>query len=238
LLFNPPKLYHLLDVTTKAITTGHLSLNDLRKIAERFQHIKAGNVVFYTVPTLPERRMFLPGYNNPRGVDVDPIDVAQADRLFAEIRHDEPVVAPVPSTTAAPKLTVAPANVPVRVLNGTGVKGAAAKAADDLRAAGFNVVGVGDADSANYAQTLVRYGAQRVQSSQTLAAAVTGSVRQSDDGLGNVVELVVGANYSGAHTVVVGSPAPHSSGSSTSAPQGISASEDVCSAKFNQSGPA
>jgi LCP family protein required for cell wall assembly len=239
LLLNPAKLYHLLDVTTKAITTGNLSLNDLRKLATRFQHIKPGSVVFYTVPTLSERRQFLPGYNNPRGVDVDPIDAPAANQLFAEIRASKPVVAPTPTTTAATNLVVSPSHVPVRVLNGTGVKGAASKAAADLRAAGFNVVSVGDADNSDYTQTLVRYGAQRVQSSQTLAAAVPGSVRQSDDGLGNVVELVVGTNYTGAHTVTVGTATPQPSTSSASPkPQGITAAEDACSAKFNTSGPA
>ncbi|MFL6240020.1 MAG: LCP family protein [Actinomycetes bacterium] len=239
LLFDPTKLYHLLDVSTKAITTGHLSLNDLRKLAQRFQHIKPGDVVFYTVNTLPERRMFLPGYNNPRGVDVDPIDTAEADRLFSAIRGNNPVVAPAPSASTATHLTVSPSHVPVRVLNGTGVKGAATKAANDLRAAGFDVVGVGDADSSNYSQTLVRFGAQRVESSETLAAAIPGSLRQSDDGLGNTVALIVGTNYNGAHSVSIGSPGPSPSSSpAPNKPQGISASEDACSSKFNQSGPA
>ena len=119
LLANPPKLYHLLDVTTKAITTGHLSLNDLRKLADRFQHIKPGNVTFYTVPTFPERRQFLPGYGNPRGVFVDPLDKSAADRLFAEVRLGAPVAAPTPTATSSVRLIVPASSVPVRVLNGT-----------------------------------------------------------------------------------------------------------------------
>jgi LCP family protein required for cell wall assembly len=238
LLLNPGKLYHLLDVTTKAITTGHLSLNDLRNVAERFQHIKPGNVVFYTVPTEPtEPRVHLPGYNNPNGVFVDIIIKSEAEQLFSEIRSNRPVVAPTPSASSAVRLVVSASHVPVRVLNGTGVKGAAAKAATDLRNAGFDVVGTGDADNSGYTQTIVRYGAQRVESSQTLAAAVPGSVRQSDDGLGNTVDLIIGTNYTGAHSVSVStaSPAPSQPAKPV---QGISAAEDACSARFNQSGPA
>jgi LCP family protein required for cell wall assembly len=240
LLANPPKLYHLLDVTTKAITTGHLNLDGLRKLAQRFRDIKPGNVTFYTVPTLPERRQHLPGYGNPRGVFVDPEDVPAAQRLFTSVKAGSPVPAPTPSATGSVHLIVPASSVPVRVLNGTGAKGAASKAADDLRAAGFDVVGTGDADATTYTQTIVRYGAQRVESSQTLNAAVPGSVRQYDAGLGNVVELIIGAGYNGAHSVTVGSPTPQPSASASPAPvKGFTAEEDVCAAnKGNTSGPA
>jgi hypothetical protein len=96
-----------------------------------------------------------------------------------------------------------------------------------LRAAGFDVVGTGDADTSNYTQTIVRYGPEKIQSSQTLAAAVPGAARLSDDGLGGVVQLIVGTNYTGAHTVKL---TPQSPGPSTSpgAVKGITADEDPC----------
>jgi LCP family protein required for cell wall assembly len=238
LLANPPRLYHLLDVTTKAITTGHLSLNDLRKLAQRFQNIKPGNVTFYTVPTLTERRMHLPGYGNAAGVFVDPLDKPAADQLFAEIRAAQPVIAPTPTATANPNLIVPASHVPVRVLNGSGAKGAASKAADDLRAAGFEVVGVGDADNSDYTQTIVRYGAQRVQSSETLGAAVPGSVRQYDAGLGNVVQLIIGSSYTGAHSVTVSGGASPQPSTSPAPTKGFSAEEDPCSANKGGGGPA
>ncbi len=235
LLANPVKLYKLLDVTTKAITTGHLNLNGLRKVAQRFRDVKPGNVNFYTVPTLPERRQVLPGYNNPRGVVVDPIDMSAAHELFDSVEAGSPVPAPTPTSSVTPRLVVPASSVPVRVLNGTGVKGVASKAADELRAAGFRVIGVGDADTSAYTQTLVRYGPDRVESSQTLAAAVPGSVRTPDVGLSsNVVELVIGSDYQGAHAVsVTASPSP-----SSKAVQGFSADEDVCTAGKGVAGPA
>jgi PHP family Zn ribbon phosphoesterase len=126
-----------------------------------------------------------------------------------------------------PKLTVPAANVHVRVLNGTGVKGAAAKAAADLRAAGFDVVGTGDADNNNYTQTIVRFGPEKVQSSQTLAAAVPGATRLPDDGLGRVVHLILGSNYTGAHAVSI-SPASPAPSASPGVVTGITADEDPC----------
>jgi LCP family protein required for cell wall assembly len=235
LLLNPPKLYHLLDVTTKAITTGKLSLNDLRKVAEHFQHIKPGNVTFYTVPTFYERLMSLPNY--PNRVYVDPMDKVSAAALFAEIKAGAPVVAPTPTATSSVQLVVPASHVPIRVLNGTSVKGAASRAADALRSAGFNVVSTGDADASTYTQTIVRYGAQRVQSSQTLNAAVPGSVRQYDAGLGNVVQLIVGSSFSGAHTVTVGGATPQPSASPAPV-KGFTAEEDPCSANKGGGGPA
>jgi LCP family protein required for cell wall assembly len=242
LLFHPFRLYHLLDAATKAITTGHLGLGDLRRLANRFRSIKPGRITFYTVPTFPETRQVLAGYDNPAGVFVDPIDTVTADRLFESIRHDTAVAVPTPSASGSasplPSLIVDPANVPVRVLNGNGVKGAAGRAAADLRAAGFDVVDVGDADSDTYTQTVVRYGATRVQSSQTLAAAVPGAVREYDAGLGNIVDIVIGSDYTGAHTVTV-SPGPSATPSTTPEPiPSFKATDDPCSANSLENGPA
>jgi hypothetical protein len=235
LLTNPPRLFHLLDVTTKAITTGNLNLNDLRKLADRFKKIKPGNVTFYSVPVKGSKRMQLPGYGNPNGVYVDIIDTAAAKKLYDSVKDRGPLPAPVASATAQPKLSVAASHVHVRVLNGTGTKGAAARAADDLRAAGFDVVGTGDADTSNYTQTIVRYGPEKVESSQTLAAAVPGSSRLADDGLGRVVQLIIGTNYTGAHSVSLTPQSPTPS-SSPGAVKGISADEDPCVAANSSGG--
>ncbi|MDX6285640.1 MAG: hypothetical protein QOG53_1125 [Frankiales bacterium] len=228
LLANPAKLFRLLDVTTKSITTGNLSLNDLRKLADRFKSIKPGNVTFYSLPITGHRREHLAGYNNPRGVDVELIDEPAAAALYASIKASAPLPAPTATPTKAPALSVAASNVHVQVLNGTGVKGAAKKAADDLRAAGFDVVGTGDADNHNYTQTIVRFGPSKVQSSETLAAAVPGSTRLADDGLVRVVNLIVGSNYTGAHSVTVSSSASPAPSASPGVVRGTTADEDPC----------
>ena len=96
----------------------------------------------------------------------------------------------------------------------------------------------GDADT-TYTQTIVRYGAQRVQSSETLAAAVPGALRQYDVGLGNVVELVVGSSYTTAHAVSVTSSGATPQPSASPKPvQGFTAEADPCSANKGGGGPA
>jgi LCP family protein required for cell wall assembly len=230
LLANPPRLFHLLDVTTRSIITGNLSLNDLRHLASRFQKIKPGNVTFYSVPVSGSRRENLPGYGNAAGVYVDIIDEPAAQALYASIKASGPLPAPTTSATARPALTVPASRVHVQVLNGTGVKGAANKAAADLRAAGFDVVGTGDADNSNYTQTIVRFGPEKVQSSETLTAAVPGATRLADDGLGQTLHIIIGSNYTGAHAVSVSasasaSPAPSAAPGVVT---GVTADADPC----------
>jgi LCP family protein required for cell wall assembly len=228
LLTNPPRLFHLLDVTTKSVITGNLSLNDLRKLADRFQRIKPGNVTFYSVPVSGSRREHLPGYGNAAGVYVDIIDDTGAKALYASIKASGPLPAPTSSATAGPPLIVPASRVHVQVLNGTGVKGAANKAAADLRAAGFDVVGTGDADNSNYTQTIVRFGPEKVQSSETLSAAVPGATRLADDGLGRVIHIIIGSNYTGAHSVSVSSSASPAPSTSPGVVTGVTADEDPC----------
>jgi hypothetical protein len=93
----------------------------------------------------------------------------------------------------------------VTVLNGSGVSGAAAKAAADLNAQGFHATVGGDASSSTFASTVVKYGPSKLQSSQTVAAAIKGSKREADSTLGSTITVIVGANYSGARPVTVSS---------------------------------
>ena len=222
LLLNPPKLYSFLDAATKSITTGSLSINDLRHLASRVKGLQPGKVTFITVPT------------KERG-DGATLALAQpgANQLFAALRADEAVPGAEPAPSTRPDLTVPASRIKVRVLNGTGKSGAASQAAKDLRAAGFTVVQVADADATTYTETVVRYGPTRNESSQTLAASVSGAKRQLDGSLGSTLELVVGSDYHGAVKVTVGpasSPAPTTGSTASPSPLATtSADQDPCS---------
>ena len=61
--------------------------------------------------------------------------------------------APVPSPDAGMLANVAPSTVKVDVKNGTGIPGTAKKVADALRAKGFVIASVGNADNSDYAAT-------------------------------------------------------------------------------------
>jgi hypothetical protein len=112
----------------------------------------------------------------------------------------------------------------VTVLNGSGVSGAATKAASALTAEGFTATVGGDAPTSDHTKTLVEYGDSRVQSSQTVAAAITGSVRKHDSSLGDSLTVVIGKSYSGVVPVTVGSASP----SATPTIHAMSAAKGSC----------
>lgn len=58
--------------------------------------------------------------------------------------------------SVSPSLTSAKSDLKVSVQNGSGVTGAAAKASDTLKAAGFNVVSTGNADTSDYTDVTIR----------------------------------------------------------------------------------
>lgn len=63
----------------------------------------------------------------------------------------KPTVTPTP--TAKPTPTVKPKGISVRVLNGSGIVGTAAKAAEFLKTLGYEILGTGNAENYNFEKT-------------------------------------------------------------------------------------
>jgi LCP family protein required for cell wall assembly len=210
LLLNPLKLYRFLDAATKSIRTDDgFGLPQLKSLAGHLHGLKPGKVALLTVPLSNPN-----AYVNIGGVPASVVywDKPRANALWHALRVDGPLpgTAPKPrpssSAAASPALVVGPGTVHVRVLNGTGQPGIAHQVAQNLAARGFVVDGVGDADSTGYTQTTVRYGPDRNESSQTLAASVVGATRQLDASLSSTLELIVGSDYSGTRAVRITTP--------------------------------
>jgi hypothetical protein len=149
--------------------------------------------------------------------------------LWHALKTDGPLPGTAPRATVTPSaapLVVAPSAIRVRVLNGTGKPGIAHAVARDLATDGFQIVGVGDADASTYTQTTVRYGPDRNESSQTVAAALKGATRQLDAALSGTLDVIVGSDYSGVVRVTVATP------SATPSPQPslnvVTAQNDRC----------
>jgi hypothetical protein len=230
LILNPFKLYRFLDAATKSIRTDPgFGLPQLKKLAGELHGLKPGKVALLTVPlSNPD------GHVQIGGIDASVVfwDKARAATLWHELRVDGPLpgTAPKPRPSGASSsptpLLVAPGAVHVRVLNGTGEQGLAHKVAQELAARGFVIDSVGDADSTGYTSTFVRYGPDRNESSETLAASVIGATRQLNGALSGTLELVVGSDYTGTRAVQVTSP------TSTPSPTGsldvVTADRAVC----------
>jgi LCP family protein required for cell wall assembly len=233
LLVDIPALYRFLDAATKSIRTDpKFGLSQLKNLADRLHGLKPGTVSLLTVPFV---------YNGP-GVPSADIgwDPVKAPALWNALRHDQPlpgeaVPAPGARGSASPSpsgngLTVRPSAITVRVLNGTGETGIAHRVAAELAAEGFHAT-AGNAASHGYADTVVRYGSSRNESSMTLAAAVKGASRQLDPSLGGTVELIIGASFGGVVPVTVTPPATSAAATPTPAPSldVVTADQNVCS---------
>jgi LCP family protein required for cell wall assembly len=118
----------------------------------------------------------------------------------------EPAPAPEPAPAGGEALTIAPAQVTVNVLNGTGTTGLAATVAGALQQQGFGVGTVGN-EPGTVNQSVVRHGPNAGEHARTVAAAVPGAVLEPSDAIGDTVQLVIGPGYTTVVPVTVGAPA-------------------------------
>ena len=201
-LFDPIRLVKFLGAVTSSITTDKgLGASQIRRLAEKLHSMSPKNVTFMTVP------LSNTAYATPVGSAVlwDPV---KSKELFRDFTNDTPIT----NVTHKSKLVVPPGQISLKVLNASGTNGAAAAAAQKLAAVGFGISGTGDAPSGSSpSTTVVRYGPSRSQSAATVVAAVPGAIKQKDPSLGSGIELLVGSDFSGAHTVKISS----NSGSTT-----------------------
>ena len=229
LILHPLSLYHFLNAATKSIETDPgFGLPQLKSLAGKLHGLKPGKVGLLTVPLSNPN-----AYVNIGGLQASVVfwDKPRANALWHALRTDGPLpgteLKPKPSTSPnANPLTVAPSAIRVRVLNGTGEVGIAHKVASELANRGYVIDGVGDADSSSYSTTTIRYGVDKVQSSQTLAASVPGSDRQQDGTLGSTLELIIGSNYNGTTAVTITNPTP----TPTPSLDVVTAAKDRCTA--------
>ena len=173
-----------------------LELNDVKALANTFREVDPAVVEMLTIPTARE---FI------RGQDAQVLVDAEAEPIFERLRNfgEQPAAGEVPPD-------IAPADVLVGVLNGSGVSGQAARTLEGLGEVGFNVVEpAGNADRNDYAITEVRYTAGNEAPAQLVLAYLQGA--------GNIVEvdtlegdadvvLVLGGDFQGVSVPTTASP--------------------------------
>jgi len=242
-LTNPPKLFSFLTAATRSVTMDPdlAGIGSLTSLAKQVSDVGLSHIQFVTVP------------NEPYEPDPNRLQWAPAARqLWRAIRLDAPVsfepgpgtpsggtgAGSGPGSTGSPAPgEVDPATVRVRVLNAAGTPGAGRAAADQLTAAGWNVVGVGDADQTGQARTTIGYGSGALAKAraEALAVVLPGAALELRPGSGSTLQLEVGTDWSGLATAA--SPGSTSgSGTATTAvgpvlvrgAQGRTAAADIC----------
>jgi LCP family protein required for cell wall assembly len=210
LLLNPVKLYSTLDAATSGLTTdpGLADIDVLRDMALSVRGMAPGDIAFLTMPWV----------ERGDGENVL-VDEASAAPLWKSIAGDTPWIKPKKSaddstsTTKTPDITVQPAEISVRVLNGSGIAGRAAEVAAALEAQGFTVVEIGDADSSAYTTSEIRHDAASADAARTVLAALPGATTVADDAT-TTITIILGTTYAAVESVVAdvsGSPTASSS---------------------------
>ncbi|MFC5180468.1 LCP family protein [Actinomadura harenae] len=187
-LANPGKLLPLAEAGTKSLTTDRgLDLSSMTKIAEGMRGLTAGKLRFVTVPVAP----YAPDPNRVAFRDPD------ASRFFTAIRDDHQIDTPSAAAATKKPSKLPPAQVRVRVLNATGTTGLAGRVADQLRTAGYQVIGTGT--TAASATSQVRYGAGANAQATALTSLLPGATARPGSAPSGTVDLVLGRDFQNLH---------------------------------------
>ncbi|WP_378736836.1 LCP family protein [Nocardia brasiliensis] len=203
-LFDPGKLNGFINEFTKHTWVDKVQPSDLLTLGRSLQKLDAGTVTFLTIPTAGTTSY---GNEIPRESDIKAI--------FKAIRDDQPLpgekkVSPAPGSIPSapptpPKLTAAdPSTVSLLVSNGSGVGGAAQRAATKLGNQGFQIFNTGNYSGGQEVTSKVRYGPGQEAAAATVASSIPGALLESANDLGGIVEVVIGADFTGT----VRAPAP------------------------------
>lgn len=223
-LMNLNKLNNVVNMFIGNSYVDNVKTKDLVQLGQSLQHMAAGHVTFVTVPT---------GVTDQNGDE--PPRTADMKALFAAIINDDPLPlendhnaqtlgnspttaptttkkAPPPNSTGEVQreqvITTSPQEITVQVSNGTSTAGLATTAANQLKRNGFNVMTPDDYPSSLKATT-VFFSPGNEQAAATVAAAFGNSKVERVTGIGQVVQVVLGPDFSSVTT-------PPPSGSSVS----------------------
>ncbi len=206
--FNLGKLNNVVNLFIDDSTVDNITTKDLVQLGQSIQGLSAGRVTFVTVPT---------GVTDSEGNE--PPRVQDMRALFDAIINDDPLPeertsdnTPVPSTPAAPSpassdgeqvntTTTDPSQVTVRVSNSTGQDGLAATATKELEQHGFTVTSPDDYQG-QVTGTTVFFSAGHEQAAATVASSLPNAHVERVSGLGDVVRVVLGTDFT-----TVGTPA-------------------------------
>jgi len=213
-LTNPIRLNRLIGIGVHDVTLDtQMSTPDVMKLAKRFRSLDPETVDMLTVPTTG---------TNIGGASVLLIKKDEAQPYIDRLNGRVPPVA-----DGAP--AARPADVRVRVLNGTGADGIASQAGALMETAGFNVADKGDADSFSYTKSQIRYAPGQLAKAQLLQRYLqAGATIKEDKTLRTVdVAVVLGSDYTGVRAqpgpAAGAPPTTVAHPSSTPAPKGAPA---------------
>jgi LCP family protein required for cell wall assembly len=209
-LLSPGTLRDVARAVVSNTVGDNIDVATLLRLAQSLQGLDPAAVTLVTVPTT--------GQANEYGNEVlRPDDTAALFRAIIDgtpLPGEQPPArsansatppqggpSTTPDTTAPPPPLIAPSDVRVRVLNGSGITGQAATGARALREVGFGIVEVSNAES-QVESTVIRHAPRREAAARTLAAAVPEATLELDPERSGSLVLVLGPDFGGTVTEV------------------------------------
>jgi LCP family protein required for cell wall assembly len=207
--FSLNKLNNVVNTFISNSYVDNVKTKDLVQLGQSVQGMSAGHVSFVTVPTgitdengdepprtSDMRALFdaiinddpLPGENDLNATTSPP-----AKSLTSKAPQTSPSPDPHPEQVQA--VTAAPQDITVQVSNSTAKSGLAATASNQLKRHGFKVKSPDDYPS-SLKSTTVFFSPGNEQAAATVAATFANSKVERVTGIGQVVEVVLGPNFS------------------------------------------
>ena len=194
-LTNGKAMYQFMEAFTSSLTTDPklAGVRPLYDLARDVQGIPTKRLTFLTVPNYPRER----------DVPTDKANVVwqypQAETLFTALAKDKRISKKKLEKSAEETAALTPSQIRVSVLNGTDTGGKAAEVAEQLRAAGFQVVTTGNAPSSSQ-QTTISYPQGLRSHASVLSGRVPGSDTKAGGDLPGVLTLTIGDDFRGLRT--------------------------------------
>jgi LCP family protein required for cell wall assembly len=185
-LFNLPELLHIADLATDHLKTDHtLSTGTAIGLVRRLRKLDPASIDMrvYSSVAVPPRCPSCPAF-------VDPLPEARI--LMRALAGD---AAQLPPVGLPGGKGVSLAATSVMVLNGSGVQGAASRAAADLRRLGVRVAGTGNAAKPTGQASVLAYPPGLEQQAQLLEAVVGGGVELVQADHPDALVLTVGPGF-------------------------------------------
>jgi hypothetical protein len=183
---HPLKANNILNKAFASLTKDrHLGFSDVKGLAATLRETDPAVVQMITLPNQAS--------GDGATLVVDPVKAApilQALRTFTQ-------ASTTPSTTATVPKNVKPGDATVKVLNGSGVQGLAAKTQAQLNVSGFHTLPPpGDADRSDYATTQIHYApGSKAEAQLTAVYLGTGTLVPGGNVVGSNVTVVLGRDF-------------------------------------------
>ena len=210
---NPVTLDSLVDTAVKNVSLDErFSTADIISLSRRFKSLEPDAVEMQSLPTTDARL---------GDAAVLRLKQPEARQVIDHFLGRDPPPPPSGSSTAVPDIS--PNRIRVRVLNGSGAQGQAGQAAQALQTSGFILAGTGDADSAGYTDSTIRYGRGQEDKALVLKAYLGGGAKVEKDTTLRGVDLVLvtGSTFTGVQAPGKAGPTPTGSSTTSTTTPGV-----------------